>query len=265
MKRKVFLSSLLLSCFLVIAGCGADGYEQAVESDQQSGVKVETADSTIESSNAVDSSENVVNQESDASEESQSSEASQDVPETIVISPLPVTIDMEQLDNCTVAVSLEKGDVYVDDTGVIQMEVTVYAYDLYDMVDIARMKEGDTILIRQEEILITALERLDTGMVRINDGQDKGGFDLYTNDNGVFFEIGYSDVKSYYELGTAKLPVSEDFQLYDSMDLDKGEVVFDSEDFIAADSGIIYGFTQHNTSIVIEGGQVTAMYRVYTP
>ena len=34
-----------------------------------------------------------------------------------VINPLPETLDVNALDNCTVAVSLEKGDVYVDDNG----------------------------------------------------------------------------------------------------------------------------------------------------
>ena len=42
------------------------------------------------------------------------------------ISPLPTTIDMNALDNCTLAVSFEEGDAYVDDTGAMQLDVTVY-------------------------------------------------------------------------------------------------------------------------------------------
>ena len=57
------------------------------------------------------------------------------VEQTQTISPLPVTIDMNQLDNCTVAVSFEEGDAYVDDNGAMQLDVTVYACDLFDMVD----------------------------------------------------------------------------------------------------------------------------------
>ena len=35
---------------------------------------------------------------------------------TKVVNPLPETIDVKKLDNCTVAVSLADGDVYIDDT-----------------------------------------------------------------------------------------------------------------------------------------------------
>lgn len=44
----------------------------------------------------------------------------------------------------TQAVSLKKGDVYVDDTGALQMDVTVYTYDCYDMVDMASLEVGET-------------------------------------------------------------------------------------------------------------------------
>ena len=82
-----------------------------------------------------------------------------------IISPLPVTIDINNLDNCTVAVSLEQGDAYVDDTGAMQMDVIVYTYDLYDMVDIASLKEGDVIVIREQEVKITSLERNEKGLL----------------------------------------------------------------------------------------------------
>ena len=43
------------------------------------------------------------------------------VPEAIIniVEPLPQGIDINNPDNCTVAVSFEEGDAYVDDTGVI--------------------------------------------------------------------------------------------------------------------------------------------------
>ena len=40
-----------------------------------------------------------------------------------VISPLPETLDIDNLDNCTVAVSFEKGDAYVDDNGKMMMDL----------------------------------------------------------------------------------------------------------------------------------------------
>ena len=118
-----------------------------------------------------------------------------------VINPLPETLDVNALDNCTVAVSLEKGDVYVDDNGKMVMNLTVYSYELYDMVDIASLKENDVIVRKDEEVTITEVERTDSGLVRINGGEENGGFDLISNDSTVYYETGMNDIKAYYEIG----------------------------------------------------------------
>ena len=189
----------------------------------------------------------------------------EDVTETnTIISPLPVTIDINNLDNCTVAVSLEQGDAYVDDTGAMQMDVTVYTYDLYDMVDIASLKEGDVIVIREQEVKITSLERNEKGLL-INGGLDNGGYEFGTDDTTVWYECGYSDAKSYYELGKATIRVSADMNFYDSSDLDKGEVMYYPGDFLTDKAGIVYHFVPGNTSIVIEDGKIIEMYRSYMP
>ena len=106
-------------------------------------------------------------------------------PNVNVISPLPETIDINALDNCTVAISLEKGGAYVNDSGKMVMDVTVYSYELYDIVDIASLKENDVILRKNEEVKVTEIERLETGLVRINGGEENGGFDLVSNDSTV--------------------------------------------------------------------------------
>lgn len=187
------------------------------------------------------------------------------VPATKTIAPLPVTIDMNNLDNCTVAVSFNKGDAYVDDNGIMQLKAKVYTYDLYDMVDIALLKEGDTIILRGEEVLVNSLVRTEHGSVQINGGLDVGGYELITTENTVYFETGYSDMKSYYELGEATLRVSADFIFTDKMDLDKGAVTYYPGDFLTDEAGIFYSFAPDNTSIVIQNGQVISMERIYTP
>lgn len=52
---------------------------------------------------------------------------------------------MDNLDNATLAISLEEDGAYLDDTGVMRMDVKIYTYDLFDMVDIATLKESVTI------------------------------------------------------------------------------------------------------------------------
>ena len=181
------------------------------------------------------------------------------------ISPLPVTIDMNALDSCTLAVSFENGAAYVDDTGAMQLDVTVYTYDLYDMVDIANLKENDIIVIQGNEVVVESMETLESGLLFINGGIENGGYDLWHDESGVYFEHGYDDAKSYYPIGEATIRVSADFEFVDSSDLDKGEVTYYPGDFLTDAAGIEYNFTPNNTSIVVENGQIIRMTRIYTP
>ena len=180
------------------------------------------------------------------------------------VTPLPGYIDMDNLDNCTVAVSFGKGDAYVDDTGAMQLDVTVYTFDLYDMVDMATLQVGDTIVIRDQEVTVTALERVDRGIL-INGGLDANGYEFRTDESTVWYEIGYSDMKSYYEVGTKTIRVWADMRFHDNSDLDKGEKIFYPGDFLINCEELIYHFVPHNTSIVIENGKVVAIYRSYMP
>ena len=203
--------------------------------------------------------------ETEESQKESSEETVIEKQEAVTVSPLPTTIDMNALDNCTLAVSFEKGDAYVDDTGAMRLDVIVYTYDLYDMVDIASLKEGDHIVIGGENVLVDSLERLDTGAVMINGGIENGGYDLGHTESGVYFEHGMSDMKSYYPIGEASIKVSEDFEFADSSDLDKGETIYYPGDFLTDDAGIVYYFTPNNTSIVVEDGKIIHMTRIYTP
>ena len=181
------------------------------------------------------------------------------------ISPLPESMDLERLDNCTAAVSLSKGDAYVDDTGAMQMKVTVYTYDLYDLADISQLKAGDILTIRGQDVAVTDVARDESGIVRVNGGVDQGGYDLGTFDEGVYFEILPSDAHYWQELGEATVRVSPDFLYTDSSDLDKGEIVYYPGDFLTNDADIEYNFSPNNTSIVIENGTIVKMNKVYMP
>ena len=111
-----------------------------------------------------------------------------------VINPLSETLDINALDNCAVGVFLEMGDAYVDDSGIMVMDVTVYSYELYDMVDIVAISENDVIVRLGEEVTVTELERLKSGLVRINGGIENSGFDLISNDSTVYYESEMSDI-----------------------------------------------------------------------
>lgn len=181
------------------------------------------------------------------------------------VSPLPSGIDMNHLDDCTVAVSFDKGDAFVDDTGAMQLRVKVYTYDLYDMVDIHTLQAGDQITICQQNVKVTVLERKEDGTVLINGGMENGGYDLVSSETSGFYIGGLNDAKEYYELGEATLPVSADFEFEDSSDLEKGACTYYPGDFLTDDAGITYHFVPENTTITIQGGSVIRMERVYMP
>lgn len=227
MKQHLLLVSVIISC-IVLTGCHIP--------------KEESADCTESISEMVETGAETTN----------------------IISPLPITVNLDNPGDCTMAVSLGKGDVYVDEAGVMQMKVMVYTYDLYDMVDISALKEGDTIVIRGQEVEITSLERDERGLV-LNGGLDNNGYEFRTDSTTVWYESGYSDLKSYYELGKITLPMSPDMIFRDGSDLDKGEVTYYPEDFLTDDAGIVYHFVPDNTGIVIENGMIIEMYRSYMP
>ena len=184
---------------------------------------------------------------------------------TKVIRPLPETLDINALDNCTVAVSLEKGDAKLSDDGKMVMYLTVYSYELYDMVDIASLKENDVIVRKNEEVTVSEVERLDSGLVRINGGEENGGFDLVSNDSTVYYETGMNDIKAYYEIGMATLPVSDEFEYIDESVLDSEAKIYYPGDFLTDDAEIEYNFSPNNTNIVIENGTIIKMNKVYMP
>lgn len=180
-----------------------------------------------------------------------------------VVHPLPDTT-MENLTDAILAVSLEEGDAYVDDSGIMQMDVKIYTYDKFDMVDISMLKVGDILATHMADLEITAMEKKPDGTVCINGGLDENGIDLVTDDDGVFYEMGYSDAKNWYEIGEATIRVSVDFIGYDHSDLEQGEVIIYPGDFLVG-AVTDYNFTPHNTTIRIAEGQVVEMQRRYTP
>jgi len=258
MKKRILL---LLITALVLTACGQKEVP-AGESAAQSEEAEETEESEAETEEA---EKEPVEPTAEETPDAQSEEPSQDAAASKVIAPLPCTIDMNALDNCTLAVSLNKEDIYAGEDGKARMKVTVYDYDLYDIVDISMMEVGSTMILRGEEVEITDLETNEFGLIFVNGGLDQGGFDLFTNENGVYFESGYSDKKSYYELGSAELPVAEDFVYIDASDLDNGEKEYTLEEVLSEDSGIEYHLVPDNTTIVIENGEVIEMKRVYIP
>ena len=184
--------------------------------------------------------------------------------EQMNIEALPDTT-MESLDDGIVNVSVEQNGFYRDAAGNFVLRMQVYSYDKFDMVDIAALKAGDTIMISGEKIAVNSVERKDNGSVLINGGLEEGGFDLATDDSGIYFVQGYSDMKSWNLLGEVEYPVSDAFVFTDSADLDRGEITYAAADLAENIPAYEYGYQPQNTTVRMENGQIVAMNRIYTP
>lgn len=171
---------------------------------------------------------------------------------------------MENLTDTILPVSFEEGGAYADETGQLHMELKIYTYDLYDMVDISDLKVGDTIVRHTGDVKIASLDRNEHGVIFINGGLDNGGFELVTDESGIYFEAGFNDHMNWYEAGSAILPVSDDFVLTDSADLDAGEVTYSADSFLNGEV-TNYDFTPYNTTVRVAGGQIVEMNRRYIP
>lgn len=188
--------------------------------------------------------------------------ATRPIVQTNWIQPLPSSVDLDDLEDCTLSVSLKEGDVYVDGTGATQMKLTVYEYDVYGAADIAALRVGDTITIDGQDVVVTELNVNEYGTVEINGGLDGDGYSLTTNEDTTYHRLLENDSKDYHEVGKITVPVDESF-LYNDQSTET-PAVYVASDFLT-DGGIDYGFYPQNTTVRLEKGRVVEMTRVFVP
>ena len=201
----------------------------------------------------------------DASEqagEEQASEEQQPAQEAKRVEPMPESLDPQALTDATVAASFGADDISETD-GKTELTLTVYDYDIYDMVDIAQLAVGDTIVVDGKDMVVTSRED-ENGFVTINGGLEQGGVDLTSDDSGVYYAVGLDDTKSYHELGKVTVPVAEGFVLTDNADLEHPDETYAAAN-LAELAASEPGFTANNTLATIEHGKLTVLVRSYTP
>ena len=178
------------------------------------------------------------------------------------IEPLTESLDLNALTDATVAASFGADDISETD-GKTELTLTVYDYDIYDMVDIAQLAVGDTIVVDGKDMVVTSRED-ENGFVTINGGLEQGGVDLTSDDSGVYYAVGMDDAKSYHELGKITVPVAEGLVLPDNSDPAHPDEPYAASD-LAKLAASEPGFTANNTLATIEHGELTVLARSYTP
>lgn len=174
------------------------------------------------------------------------------------VEPMPESLDLNALTDATVAASFGADDISETD-GKTELTLTVYDYDIYDMVDIAQLAVGDTIVVDGKDMVVTSRED-ENGFVTINGGLEQGGVDLTSDDSGVYYAVGLDDTKSYHELGKVTVPVADGFALTDNADPEHPDETYAAAD-LAELAASEPGFTANNTLATIEHGELTFSVR----
>lgn len=249
-NSKKFLMALSVAGLMALSACGSKE-EEAVTP-------------VIEAQPAAEAATDTMQEDSATAPEETTQEVSG---EAKTVEPLPSDIDMNNLQDCTVAVSFDKSDL-TEENGTYQLHVTVQDYEKFDMVDISTLQVGDTLVIDGNQVKVDTLERTDTGVVKINGEIEDGGICLWTDSDGVYYEMGFDDYKSYYEVGEITLPLAADFVFTDNSDLDNPGQTYTAEEFksyLDADQEGLLSFYPNNCNLTIIGGEITAMNKEYTP
>lgn len=144
----------------------------------------------------------------------------------------------------------------------------MFAEEFFDAVAITELKAGDKLVAGGTEYVVETVEQADSGLVSINGGQEQGGVDLATDDEGgVFFVEGMDNSHTYSALGKATLTLAENFALTDDSDLDNLNKKYNAEEFKAllGDDSNSYGFNRVNTTVKVDNGEITEIHRIFQP
>lgn len=183
------------------------------------------------------------------------------------VMPIDSGISIENLTDATFAGSFDESSIS-EENGAYNLDVEVFAEEFFDAVDITSLKAGDKLVADGTEYVVETVEQTDNGLVSINGGQEQGGVDLATNDEGgVFFVEGMDGTHTYSDLGKATLKLAENFVLTDDSDLDNPDKKYNAEEFKALleDDSNSYGFNRVNTTVRVDNGEITEIHRIFQP
>ena len=154
-----------------------------------------------------------------------------------------------------------------------QATLSVYGYDSYLPEDIDALQEGSVLRIHDQgdttvtKLTVTSIDRdADNGYVTINGGIEAGGVEL-TLDHDVYRTMTFDDYPVYYEMGEKTLPLAEDVVLKDSSADPQAEAVetTGASAVAAAINADPDNWTVYNTTLVVQGGKVQEVRRIWVP
>ena len=157
------------------------------------------------------------------------------------------------------------------------LTANVFSYDLYKKEDIENLAAGDKITFHEEgaeqnqltTVEVNSIEKNDQyGLVSINGGmEESGGLDLKPEDDDTYRTMTFDDYPVYYEMGEKTLPLADGVVLKDSSADPQAEEMetTGASAVAAAINADPDNWTVYNTTLVVQGGRVQEVRRIWVP
>ena len=158
-----------------------------------------------------------------------------------------------------------------------KLTAKVFSYDLYKKEDVENLAVGDKITFHEEgaawnQFVTVAVESIEKNdqyhLVTINGGmEEQYGLDLKLEEDGTYRTMTFDDYPVYYEMGEKTLPLADGVVLKDSSADPQAEAVetTGADAVAAAINAGPDNWTVYNTTLVVQGGRVQEVRRIWVP
>ena len=158
-----------------------------------------------------------------------------------------------------------------------KLTAKVFSCDIYKKEEIEKLAVGDKITFHEEgaawnqfvTVAVKSIEKNDQyHLVTINGGmEEQYGLDLKLEEDGTYRTMTFDDYPVYYEMGEKTMPLAGGVVLKDSSADPQAEAVETTgADAVAA---VINAdpdnWTTYNTTLVVQGGRVLEVRRIWVP
>ena len=179
------------------------------------------------------------------------------------IKPIPSNINLSAIKDATIPAVFSISDFNWSEKS---LSMTIYSIDLYDSTEISKLQLGDTILFRNDKIIVDKIEN--GKYLTINGGIEYGGVELAAYEGGTYRVQLMDDHPQYTKEGKVQLPLSDSFTI-----IDCGDNPEDPYDTIRTNhrqrlenmKEYKHDFIELNTRVKIENGKITNITRNWIP
>ena len=158
-----------------------------------------------------------------------------------------------------------------------KLTAKVFSCDIYKKEEIEKLAVGDKITFHEEgaawnQFVTVAVESIEKNdqyhLVTINGGmEEQYGLDLKLEEDGTYRTMTFDDYPVYYEMGEKTLPLADGVVLKDSSADPQAEEMetTGASAVAAAINADPDNWTVYNTTLVVQGGRVQEVRRIWVP